>query len=50
MLKNLTLTETDTFEEVNKALNNIIDNANLVEEIVLAPKEDKKKKKGGKNA
>ena len=51
MLKNLTLSETDTFEEVNKALNDLIDNLNLVEGKVLAldsNKSKKEKKKGGK--
>ncbi len=35
MLKNVTGQETDTFDEVNKALNRIIDNINLVESKVL---------------
>lgn len=35
MLKNVTLQETDTFDEVNRTLNRIIDNLNLVENKVL---------------
>lgn len=35
MLKNVTLQETDTFDEVNKVLNKLIDNLNLVEGKVL---------------
>lgn len=49
MLKNLTGSETDTFDEVNKALNRIIDNLNLIEtEVLASKKKKKKKKKGGK--
>lgn len=51
MLKRLTLSETDTFEEVNKALNNLIDNINLIESKVIdddIEAEKKAKKKGGK--
>ena len=36
MLKNLTGSETDTFDEVNKELNRIIDNLNLVEAKILS--------------
>ena len=35
MLKNVTGQETDTFDEVNKVLNKLIDNVNLVESKVL---------------
>jgi len=35
MLKNVTGQETDTFDEVNKVLNRVIDNLNLVENKVL---------------
>lgn len=35
MLKNVTSQETDTFDEVNKVLNKLIDNVNLVENKVL---------------
>jgi hypothetical protein len=35
MLKNVTGQETDTFDEVNKVLNRIIDNLNLIENKVL---------------
>lgn len=51
MLNNVTSQETDTFEEVNKVLNKLIDNLNLVESKVLVLDSEKKKakpkKKGG---
>ena len=49
-MKNVTLQETDTFEEVNKILNELIDNLNLVEGkvLVLDSKKKKEKKKGAK--
>jgi len=50
MLKNVSEQETDTFSEVNKVLNNLIDNLNLIEGkvLVLDSKEKEKPKKGGK--
>lgn len=51
MLKNVTLQETDTFDEVNKVLNLLIDNVNLIENKVLVLESNKKKsnkKKGDK--
>ncbi len=51
-MKNLTLSETDTFEEVNKVLNMLIDNLNQAEGKILVLTEiltRKSKKKGGKN-
>lgn len=48
MLKNVSEQETDTFTEVNKVLNKLIDNLNLVESKVLVLDSKKKKpKKGG---
>ena len=50
MLQRLTNDETNTFDEVNKALNMLIDNLNLVEAKVLVldkPKGKKKAKKKG---
>lgn len=35
MLKNVTGQETDTFDEINKVMNKIIDNLNVVETEVL---------------
>ena len=59
MLKNVTFQETDTFEEVNKVLNDLITNLNLIETKVLVLDKTtakrswvnrllKPKKKGGK--
>jgi hypothetical protein len=51
MLKNVTGQETDTFDEVNKVLNLLIDNVNLIESKVLVLESKKKKsekKKGDK--
>lgn len=53
MLKNVTLQETDTFDEVNKVLNKLIDNLNLVENKVLVldsltKRKTRKTKKGDK--
>jgi hypothetical protein len=53
MLKNVTGQETDTFDEVNKVFNRIIDNLNSTENKVLVldettMKKKLKKKKGAK--
>lgn len=52
MLKNVTGQETDTFDEVNKVLNRVIDNLNLIESKVLVldktTVKKKTKKKGAK--
>ncbi len=47
MIKNVSLSETDTFEEVNKVLNILIDNLNQVESkvLVIDSKPNKKSKK-----
>ncbi len=48
MLKNVTEAETNTFDEVNKVLNRLIDNVNLVESKVLVLDSRKAKKKAKK--
>lgn len=51
-MKNVTLSETDTFEEVNKVLNMLITNLILIEGKILVHHEiltKKVKKKGGKD-
>lgn len=53
MISRLTLSETDTFDEVNKAINMLIDSLNLIEDKVCQITEGlsgpkKTKKKGGK--
>lgn len=53
MLKNVTGSEADTFDEVNKVLNKVIDNLNLIENKVLVldkttVKKKDEKKKGAK--
>ncbi len=45
MLQRVTSQETDTFDEVNKVLNRLIDNVNLIEGKVLALDETTEKKK-----
>lgn len=47
-MENVTGQETDTFDEVNKVLNKIIDNQNSLENRVSALETKKKKKKGAK--
>lgn len=48
MLQRLSFSETDTFGEVNKALNMLIDAHNDLELSLTKPKKKKAKKKGAK--
>lgn len=50
MLNRFTLSDTNTFDEVNKALNLLVDahNENELELSLVKPKKKPKKKKGGK--
>lgn len=49
MLKNVSLQETDTNEEVNRVLNHLIDNVNLIEaKVLVLDSKQEVKKKGAK--